>query len=132
MEKTIVPCLTMNGYATQRRARVGFRPHGGRHEVDVLVTSPSGRKVLVSCKWQQKPGTVEEKVPWDVLCLGELMAQPDHPFASAYVVIGGTGFRTEMKDFYLRGGLNPFVKNAELVHMVTIDAFMSLANDRKL
>ena len=132
MEKTIVPCLVMNGYTTQRRARVGFRPQGGRHEVDVLATSGSGQKVLVSCKWQQKQGSVEEKIPWDVLCLGALMAQPGRPFANAYMVIGGTGFRVDMKDFYLRGGLNPFIKNAELVHMVTIDALISLANERKL
>lgn len=96
--------------------------------IDVLAQNPAGSQILISMKWQQVGGTAEQKIPFEVICLVETLRQ--ERFQSAYLVLGGDGWR--YKDVYLSGALNEFIRGAERVNIVTLDRFVSLANQGKL
>ena len=51
-------------------------------------------------------------------------------FFKAYLVLGGEGWR--FKEFYLSGGLAPFLVNADLVNIVSLERFVELANQGRL
>ena len=64
----VLPALERGGYTYRLQENVGQRFGGGRHFVDV-VAEKDGRQLLVSLKWQQRSGTAEQKVPFEVICL---------------------------------------------------------------
>jgi len=68
LEAMVLPSLTQGGYTYQKQVDVGRRPNGSKHYIDVLAQK-EGRKILISLKWQQVPGTAEQKVPYEVICL---------------------------------------------------------------
>ena len=123
LESMILPALTRGGYIYQRQALVGVRPTGRRHKVDV-VAMKDGRAVLVSLKGQQVSGTAEQKVPFEVMCLIDALANED--YHDAYLVLGGSGWTT--RDFYTSGGLAPYMPDADRVNIVTLETFVAKAN----
>ena len=80
-------------------------------------------------KWQQVQGTAEQKIPFEVICLADTMIR-DERFYKAYLVLGGEGWR--YKDFYLSGGLTPYIANADMVSIVSLEQFVTLANQGRL
>ncbi len=89
----------------------------------------SARPYLVSVKWQQVSGTAEQKIPFEVISLADAMMQNEE-FYRAYLVLGGEGWR--FKEFYLQGGLNRYLANADLVNIVSLERFVQLANQGQL
>ncbi len=130
LEDMILPALERGGYKYKKRVLVGERPGGGKHFVDVLAEDPQGRKYLISLKWQQVPGTAEQKVPFEVMCLIEAILSSAGEFQKAYLVLGGPGWH--LREFYVKGGLNEVLKFADLVKIVTLEDFIALANKGKL
>jgi hypothetical protein len=51
-------------------------------------------------------------------------------FPYAYIVLGGTGWTK--RDFYLRHGLRDYIKGYELVKIVSLEDFITLANRKRL
>jgi len=88
------------------------------------------RVCLISLKWQQVGGTAEQKVPFELICLSDIMKRNPEKFHTAYLVLGGTGWR--LKDFYLGGGLNEFIRDAHLVSLIALEPFVAKANSGKL
>lgn len=129
LENMILPALARGGYSVQKQVQIGIRLGGkGRHFVDAVAEKDSS-KILVSSKWQQTSGTAEQKVPFEVMCLAETMTE--HPeFAKAYIILGGDGW--SLRDFYINGGLNRFLKEEVEVNIVTLERFIALANSGKL
>ena len=69
-----------------------------RHRLDILHTFPDGRKIAVSVKNQDTGGTAEEKVPYELGKLGDMLnKRPD--IESTYLVICGNGW--SYKEMYL-------------------------------
>ncbi len=130
LENLILPALEQGGYKYRRRVPVGKRLGGGRHFVDVLAEDREGGKYLISLKWQQVPGTAEQKVPFEVLCLIETLLSSGENFRRAYLVLGGPGWR--LRDFFVQGGLNKYLIYTELVRIVTLEDFIALANKGNL
>ena len=64
-----------------------------------------------------------------VLCLADAMMRNEEYF-KAYLVLGGEGWR--FKQFYLDGGLEKLLVNADLVNIVSLERFVELANQGKL
>ena len=122
LEQMVLPALENGGYAFETQESIGRRPGGARHKVDVLVTEP--KRLLVSLKWQQVPGTAEQKVPFEVMCLAEAMREGE--YERAYLVLGGQGWR--LREFYLGGGLEEHLRHAHLVNVVSLEEFVALAN----
>lgn len=129
LEAMVLPALIHGGYAYQRQVHVGLRLGGGRQLVDV-VASKGDEAFLVSMKWQQVSGTAEQKVPFEAMCLADAVLASAGKFKSAYLVLGGPGWR--LRDFFVRGGLEEHLKHPELVNVVTLEEFVARANSGRL
>ena len=127
MEKMVLPALDHGGYIYETQVHLGQRLGLGRHFVDA-VAQKDGRRFLISLKWQQVPGTAEQKVPFEVICLIDAMAAGD--YEKAYVVLGGEGWT--LRDFYAAGGLKKYLINSDNVDVIRLEAFVGRANRGKL
>lgn len=125
LESMVLPALARGGYLARKQVYVGVRLGGhGRHRVDA-VAEKDGRKVLVSLKWQQTPGTAEQKVPYEIMCLAEVLKNMPE-YQKAYVVLGGD--RWSLRDFYVSGGLRGYLAGIDNVEILTLERFVALAN----
>lgn len=106
LEQTVIAMLTTHGFEV-----VGYRDHqrhpeafgnelllrnvpyktlyGGRGYTEFLISSEARKlKIRVECKWQQKAGSVDEKLPHTYLSCVEAMDDND-----VIILIDGKGFR---------------------------------------
>ncbi len=123
------PALEKNGYSCFMQQVIGTSIKGRKHRVDVLVETAQGL-VPVSVKWQQVSGTAEEKVPYEVIKLIHAVRGSEGRFPYAYLVLGGPGWT--IRDFYLKHGLRDYIRDYELVRLVSLEDFISLANRKAL
>ncbi len=127
LEQMILPALDRGGYLYRTGVDIGRRLGLGRHIADVVAEAGTNR-YLISLKWQQVSGTAEQKVPFEVICLSEAVQEGE--FNKAYLVLGGDGWK--LRDFYTTGGLARYLISADLVHIVTLERFVALANQGDL
>ena len=73
-------------------------------------------------------GTAEQKVPFEVMCLADCVRAGQA--ARAYLVLGGDGWT--LRDYFTSGKLADHLIYAPLVRVVTLEAFVRLANTSKL
>ena len=125
---SMVQALASGGYSYIRRATIGRRPNGNHHVLDILAKDNNSNEYLISLRCQQKSGTTEQKVPYEIVCLAEAI-QKD-PVRKAYLVLGGSGWT--LRDYYLRGGLNSHLVHANLVVLKGLREFIALANQGSL
>ncbi len=128
LEQMVIPALEHGGYHVEKQVEVGDRPGGKKHKVDVFAKhSSTGRRIIVSLKWQQVSGTAEQKVPYEVISL--LKALKEGQADVAYLVLGGSEGWT-LKDFYLSGELAEYIRglNEAPLHIVTLEEFIAMAN----
>lgn len=128
LEVMILPALKNGGYSYKIQQIVGVRPGGGKHKVDVIADR-EGNKFLVSLKWQQVGGTAEQKVPFEVICLLEVVLV-DLNYKKAYLVLGGEGWT--LRNYYVSGELKKHLQYAGRVEITTLEKFVALANQSKL
>ena len=119
--------MNRGGYTSLRQQFVGQRCGGGVHKVDAVVKK-NEEKSLVSLKWQQSGGTAEQKVPFEVMCLADAVTSGHG--ARAFLVLGGDGWK--LRDYYTSGKLAEHLIHASLVKVVTLEAFVRLANNGQL
>ena len=127
LEAMVLPALTRAGYSCETQVKLGSRCGGGMHKVDA-VASRDGARVIVSVKWQQTGGTAEQKVPFEVMCLAD--AVRGKLADRAYLVLGGDGWT--LRNYYTSGALADHLTHAALVKVVTLEAFVRLANNQAL
>lgn len=127
LEAMVLPALKRGHYSYQAQVKVGARCGGGTHKVDALAEK-NGAKVLISMKWQQTGGTAEQKVPFEVMCLSDAVRAGNAD--RAYLVLGGDGWT--LRDYYTSGALADHLIHAALVQVVTLEAFIRLANNSQL
>jgi len=127
LEAMILPALEQGGYTYEEQVLLGKRLGIGRHMVDA-VAEKDGRKILISLKWQQVSGTAEQKVPFELICLLEALEAGQHE--KAYLVLGGEGWT--LRNYYVSGRLEEHLRDAGRVKIVTLEAFVALANRGKL
>ncbi|HEC36135.1 MAG TPA: hypothetical protein ENI39_06330 [Anaerolineae bacterium] len=130
LEQIVLPALDHGGYEYQAQVHIGKRPGGKKHIIDVLAEDPSGRKFLISLKWQQVAGTAEQKVPFEAICLADAIRSSKGKYHKAYLVLGGGGW--SLRNFYISGGLNEHLCYSGLVHIVTLEDFIAMANGGNL
>ena len=128
LEAMVLPALKQGGYSFNVQVKIGQRLGCGQHFVDVVAEKEGTAPFLVSVKWQQVSGTVEQKVPFEVICL--LEALDSAKFEKAYVVLGGEGWT--LRSFYTSGGLQKYLNYANRVEILTLEAFVGRANAGKL
>ncbi len=128
LEAMILPALTRGGYTCRRQVAAGSRLGGaGRHLIDAIATK-DGIDILISLKWQQTSGTAEQKVPFEVMCLAEVVRAGTAQRAD--LVLGGDGWT--LRDYYVSGALTEHLIHSSLVQVVTLEAFIRLANNAEL
>jgi len=127
LEAMILPALTRGGYECEAQVRIGKRCGGGTHKVDAIARD-GATTILISLKWQQTGGTAEQKVPFEVMCLAD--AVRGGAADRALLVLGGDGWT--LRDYYVSGALGEHLTHAALVRVVTLEAFIRLANNRQL
>ena len=125
----VLPALAQGRYAYSRTKLVGSRLGVSKHYIDTYAEDPQGRIHLVSLKWQQVGGTAEQKIPFEVISLIDLLLKNEH-YYKAHLVLGGNGWK--YKDFYVGGGLNTFIRNADRVNITTLETFVGAANQGRL
>lgn len=123
----VLPALNLGGYSYQTQAVVGIRPGGRKHKLDVLAER-AGERIMISMKWQQTSGTAEQKVPFEVMCLADAVRGGEA--ARAYLVLGGDGWT--LRDYFTSGALKDHLVHSSHVQVVTLEAFVRLANSGKL
>jgi hypothetical protein len=129
LEAMVLPALTRGGYTYQTQAKIGQRLGCGAHKVDVLAEK-NGRRLLISLKWQQASGTIEQKVPFEAICLAEAL---ERGYDKAYVVLGGEGMRARLRQFYVSGGLKPYLNVPwDRIDIMTLEGFIAKANQGTL
>ena len=122
-----MPALQRGGYDCEKQELVGCRPGGRKHKVDAIAKKDDQR-IVVSLKWQQVSGTAEQKVPFEVICLAEVVNCG--ACAKAYLVLGGDGWT--LRNYYVNGGLAAHLVHADKVKIVTLERFVALANQGQL
>jgi len=127
LEAMILPALMQGGYRYLPQQVIGRRFGGGRHIVDAIAEKDD-QKYLVSLKWQQTGGTAEQKVPFEVISLADVVL--DGGFTKAYLVLGGEGWT--LRNFYIAGGLAKHLLHADKVEIVTLESFVARANNGQL
>src|SRR5258707_9000605 len=98
----VLTALAEGGYTPTKQVKIGQRPFGGTHKVDLVAKNRLDEFLLISLKWQQTGGTAEQKVPFEIICLKEAVLS-NNKFKRAYLVLGGDGWK--LKKFYLSGEL---------------------------
>lgn len=128
LERMVLPALESGGYNCRKQVVIGKRPGGGKHKIDVLACDSVGNEFLISVKWQQTSGTAEQKVPFEIICLAEIIL--DNPKRKAYLVLGGGGWT--LRSFYVAGGLAKYLINADRVTILDLESFVARANRGEL
>ena len=85
-------------------------------------------RILVSLKWQQTGGTAEQKVPFEVMCLADAVS--GGRARARILVLGGDGWT--LRDYFTSGKLDEHLIHAGLVKVVTLEAFVRIANNGQL
>lgn len=130
LESMVIPVLQKGGYKYREQVVIGERPGGGEHEVDLIVLKGEEKPILISLKWQQVKGTAEQKVPFEVICLIKALKNNEGKYSKAYVVLGGNGWT--LRDFYTGEGLQEYLRSMDLVKILTLEDFITIANQGKL
>ncbi len=130
LEAMILPALRHGRYSYRTQVDIGQRFGGGRHFVDVVAEDGSGRRYLISLKWQQVSGTAEQKVPFEAMCLAEAVRTSMPSYDKAYLVLGGPGWK--LRDFFIGGGLREHLTHGTLVIITSLETFIATANSGKL
>ena len=131
LEEMVLPALQLAGYQYEKQSCIG-RVMGDRpYRADLLVHDRgSGRRIVVSLKWQQVAGTAEQKIPFEAIAL--LQQLESRACDEAYLILGGTGWTPQLREFYLSGGLCRFIPEAKRVKIVGLEEFIKLVNNRQL
>jgi hypothetical protein len=125
MEQMVLPAIERGGYEYFRQVDIGERLGGGKHIVDLVAYNAGGRGYLISLKWQQTSGTAEQKVPYEAMCLIQaVLAEPER-YEKAYLVLGGPSWT--LREFYT-ANLREYLRHDELLSIITLEAFVALAN----
>ena len=127
LEAMILPALKQGGYGYTTQQVIGSRFGGGRHIVDAIAEKDQQR-FLISLKWQQTGGTAEQKVPFEVISLADVVVTGQ--FAKAYLVLGGEGWT--LRNFYVSGDLKKHLWHADKGEILTLESFVARANNGQL
>jgi len=116
--------LQRGGYRCFRRQCVGPKPGGGRQYVDVLAERGE-KRYLISLKWRQAPGSTEQTLVFEVICLLEAVRREGQ---RAYLILEGPGW--SMREFYFRE-LGKYLRGEKVV-ILSLKEFLARVERGKL
>ena len=99
MEDYLINRGLVEGFSYQGQVNIGKGLIKNSHILDhLLVANSTGRKILVSSKYQGTDGTAEEKIVFEIVKLGRAV-KSDIAIKKAYLILGGEGWSSGLKDF---------------------------------
>jgi hypothetical protein len=108
------------------QSTVGEKPGGGKHRVDWEIYKNDNPEIrgLISCKYQGTSGTAEEKIAYEVIKLLHTM-KIDPRFKKAWIIMGGEGWSTGMREFVNSHLLEWIPAMPNKVEILTTDQLIS-------
>lgn len=132
LKSVILPVLEENGYAPREQVEVSRTVGDNTYTADVLIEDADGHRMLVALKWQQAPDAAEEDVPFDAICLGQVVRSSGGKYEKGYLVLGGDGWTSSLRNYYLSDRFAQQLADSDIVAVVSLDDFTRLANKRQL
>jgi hypothetical protein len=110
----------IDGRQYAKQVACGEGLYGTKRRCDFLVFNKNRfpEDLIIECRWQQKSGSVDEKLPYLLLCI-QKTALP------TIIVIDGKGFRKEAME-WLKGNVG---KTEALLGVYSMEEFSSEVND---
>lgn len=136
-EEFITPALEKGQYDFKYQKRID---NGNLNKKNLFLDyylQTSSTRIGVEIKWQQSNGTAEQKIPYTIITLLNLIE--NDILDKAYIVLGGTDSskadRTDgwtLRKYYLGGQLDSFINYKDRVYIVGIEEFASKAMRKNL
>src|SRR2546425_11896465 len=90
LENMVLPALERGGYQYKKQVVIGKRLGGHNQKEDVLAWRVESEQIPISFKRQQRSGTPQQKVPFEILSLAHAVHKSHGGFNKAYLVLGGS------------------------------------------
>ncbi|EZQ10602.1 MULTISPECIES: PD-(D/E)XK nuclease superfamily protein [Acidianus] len=125
LEDQIEIVLKNNGYKFRKQVEVGHRIYGGKYIADFIVESNKG-ECIISCKWQQVPGTAQFKLLEEIASLIYVITTGD--YKKGYVVLGGPGWSKSFLESSLKQIHKTILQNGDIVEVLNLDNMIARLN----
>lgn len=101
---------------------IGESIYGGQRRVDFILYHPQRwpRCLVIECKWQSEPGTVDVKYPYEV-------ASINHNKYKTIIVLDGEGYRASARDW-----LKAQAGKGKLLHVMNFNEIKRFQSKKKL
>jgi hypothetical protein len=119
-EACILAALIEAGFEVETQVRIGTRAGSLKEHVVDFVARRKAKTLLVSTKWQNSAGSVEEKVPWEVLCLNQALRGND--YSAGFIVLGGKGWT--LRDYFTSPAFLDSMNVSPKLTVATFETFM--------
>lgn len=129
MIKPVLDIHYKNSYEEQ--VEIGTQLYGNKYVADYVIRTDKG-DIIVSAKWQQVPGTVEQKIIYEIASLIKIIKSSNNKYKCAYIVIGGSGFSAKAKNYLLEQKHREVLSDGHLVEVLSVEAFLEKANKQGL
>jgi len=126
----MVSTLRDAGYNLQTNVVVGRSPDGSQFRAKIAASYGEGPALILSGHSQRRRGTTENKIPWEAISISSAIDSSKDRYSRGYIVLAGSGWT--LKDFFVRGGLEQYMKGVDLVKIITLDDFMERVQTRTL
>ena len=126
-EIMIESLLKYNSYIYEKQIFIGSQLFNNRYKADFVIND----SILVSLKWQQVPGTAEQKVIYEIASLIKIIKESDK-YRMAYLVIGGNGFSVNAKEHLFNQRYANMLKDGNLVRSISVEDFIAILNSNNL
>jgi len=127
MERMIASALEFNNYKFKKQVYIGQQLFGNRYKADFVV----GDKII-SLKWQQVPGTAEQKLIYEIATLVKIIDGSGGRFTKAYVVYGGNGFSPGALNYMQHNMHVGLLIHGDLVFIESLNDFIARINQHNL
>ncbi len=135
-EYIIDKILEDNEYKVEDVSKYCFKNSltNGKHKPDKIIKDKDDKLIIISKKWQETAGTADEKIFYEIIKLIDLVETYKPTIKSTYILLGGNGWRSYLKNYYLSEDWNRYLETRyrNIVKLVTIDSILPLISRRKL
>jgi len=116
-----LPALAHGGYACSRRVPLGPDLADDGRVADVVAQDSRGRCHVIAVRFRSVPSAAEDVVPYEAICLADVVQRSRGRYERAYVVLAGEGWG--MRSFLCGAGLRDCLADSEAVDVLSLDSF---------
>ena len=127
MERMIASALEFNNYKFKKQVFIGQQLFGNRYKADFIVNDK-----IISLKWQQVPGTAEQKLIYEIASLIKIIEESKGKFTKAYIVYGGNGFSQGALNYMQHNMHVNLLIHGDLVFIESLNDFIARINQHNL